>query len=36
MRVLIAGGGIGGIAAALALHRAGIDCAVFEQAACDP
>src|SRR4051794_40017842 len=31
-RVLIVGGGIGGHAAALALHRAGIECAVFEQA----
>ena len=31
-RVLIAGGGIGGIAAALCLHRRGIGCAVFEQA----
>ncbi|HYZ62885.1 MAG TPA: FAD-dependent monooxygenase, partial [Acetobacteraceae bacterium] len=31
MKVLIAGGGIGGIAAALALHRSGIACAVFEQ-----
>jgi 2-polyprenyl-6-methoxyphenol hydroxylase-like FAD-dependent oxidoreductase len=30
-RVLIAGGGIGGIAAALCLHQHGIDCAVFEQ-----
>jgi 5-methylphenazine-1-carboxylate 1-monooxygenase len=30
-RILIAGGGIGGLAAALFLHRAGQDCAVFEQ-----
>ncbi len=33
MRVLIIGGGIGGLAAALLLHRAGIGCAVFEQSA---
>ncbi|WP_137125215.1 flavin-dependent oxidoreductase [Roseomonas sp. HF4] len=32
MRVLIAGGGIGGLTLALSLHQAGIDCAVFEQA----
>ncbi|MEU5083601.1 MULTISPECIES: FAD-dependent oxidoreductase [Streptomyces] len=31
-RVLIAGGGIGGIAAALALQQRGIECAVFESA----
>jgi 2-polyprenyl-6-methoxyphenol hydroxylase-like FAD-dependent oxidoreductase len=31
MRVLIVGGGIGGLAAALSLHAAGIDCTVFEQ-----
>jgi 2-polyprenyl-6-methoxyphenol hydroxylase-like FAD-dependent oxidoreductase len=31
MRVLIAGGGIGGFATALALHAVGIDCVVFEQ-----
>lgn len=32
MRVLIAGAGIGGLAAALYLHRAGIEVEVFEQA----
>lgn len=31
MRVLIAGGGIGGLTLALSLHEAGIDCEVFEQ-----
>ncbi len=31
MTVLIAGGGIGGLAAALSLHAAGIPCRVFEQ-----
>lgn len=31
MRVLIAGGGIGGLTLALSLHQAGIDCEVFEQ-----
>lgn len=31
-RVLIVGGGIGGIAAALCLHQRGVDCGVFEQA----
>jgi 2-polyprenyl-6-methoxyphenol hydroxylase-like FAD-dependent oxidoreductase len=31
MHVLIAGGGIGGVAAALTLHRAGIGVTVFEQ-----
>jgi 2-polyprenyl-6-methoxyphenol hydroxylase-like FAD-dependent oxidoreductase len=31
MHVLIVGGGIGGLAAALSLHAAGISCAVFEQ-----
>ena len=31
MKVLIAGGGIGGLAAALSLHQAGIDCHVFER-----
>jgi 5-methylphenazine-1-carboxylate 1-monooxygenase len=31
MRVIIVGGGIGGLAAALALHEAGIACQVFEQ-----
>jgi 2-polyprenyl-6-methoxyphenol hydroxylase-like FAD-dependent oxidoreductase len=31
-RLIIAGGGIGGIAAALAAHRAGIDVSVFERA----
>jgi 2-polyprenyl-6-methoxyphenol hydroxylase-like FAD-dependent oxidoreductase len=31
MRVLIVGGGIGGLAAALSLHAVGIDAAVFEQ-----
>jgi len=32
MRVIIAGGGIGGLTAALSLHAAGIDVEVFEQA----
>jgi 2-polyprenyl-6-methoxyphenol hydroxylase-like FAD-dependent oxidoreductase len=31
MQVLIAGGGIGGLATALSLHQAGIGCTVFEQ-----
>jgi 2-polyprenyl-6-methoxyphenol hydroxylase-like FAD-dependent oxidoreductase len=31
MHVLIVGGGIGGLAAALSLHQAGIGCTVFEQ-----
>jgi 2-polyprenyl-6-methoxyphenol hydroxylase-like FAD-dependent oxidoreductase len=31
MKVLIIGGGIGGLATALSLHAAGIECAVFEQ-----
>jgi 2-polyprenyl-6-methoxyphenol hydroxylase-like FAD-dependent oxidoreductase len=33
MRVIIAGGGIGGLVAALSLHAAGIDVDVFEQSA---
>ena len=32
MRVLIVGGGIGGLAAALFLRRAGLDAVVYEQA----
>ena len=32
MRVLIIGGGIGGLTAALSLHAAGIDCLVAESA----
>ena len=31
MQVVIVGGGIGGLAAALSLHQAGIGCMVFEQ-----
>ncbi len=31
MHVLVVGGGIGGLAAALSLHALGIDCTVFEQ-----
>lgn len=31
MRAIIVGGGIGGLATALRLHHAGIDCAVYEQ-----
>ncbi|MGH7156295.1 MAG: flavin-dependent oxidoreductase, partial [Acetobacteraceae bacterium] len=31
MRVTLIGGGIGGLAAALSLHAAGIECDVFEQ-----
>jgi 2-polyprenyl-6-methoxyphenol hydroxylase-like FAD-dependent oxidoreductase len=33
MRVLVAGGGIGGLVLALALHERGIECTVFEAAA---
>ena len=32
MRVLIAGGGIGGLTTALSLHAAGIDAVVYESA----
>ena len=31
MHITIVGGGIGGLVAALSLHAAGIDCAVYEQ-----
>ena len=31
MKLLIIGGGIGGLATALALHKAGIDVEIFEQ-----
>ncbi len=31
MKIIIAGGGIGGLSAALYLHQAGIDCEVYEQ-----
>jgi 2-polyprenyl-6-methoxyphenol hydroxylase-like FAD-dependent oxidoreductase len=33
MRILIVGGGIGGLATALTLHARGIDCVVYEQSA---
>ena len=33
MKVIILGGGIGGLAAALSLHAAGIDCRVYESSA---
>ena len=32
MRVLVAGGGIGGLTTALSLHAAGIDAVVYEAA----
>jgi salicylate hydroxylase len=32
MKAIIVGGGIGGVAAAVALRRMGIECDVFEQA----
>ena len=31
MTILIAGGGIGGLATALSLHQKGIDCEIFER-----
>ena len=31
MKVLVIGGGIGELAAALSLHAVGIDCVLFEQ-----
>jgi 5-methylphenazine-1-carboxylate 1-monooxygenase len=31
MKVLIAGGGIGGLTTAMMLHARGIDCEIFEQ-----
>jgi 2-polyprenyl-6-methoxyphenol hydroxylase-like FAD-dependent oxidoreductase len=31
MKVLVIGGGIGGLATALSLHAAGIECTIFEQ-----
>ena len=32
MKAIIAGGGIGGLTAALMLHARGIDCEIYEQA----
>src|SRR5580658_6503403 len=32
LKIAVIGGGIGGLAAALSLHRAGLDVAVYEQA----
>ena len=32
MKVIIAGGGVGGLVTALMLHARGIDCEIFEQA----
>jgi 5-methylphenazine-1-carboxylate 1-monooxygenase len=31
MKIIVLGAGIGGLTTALQLHRAGIDCAVYEQ-----
>ena len=32
MKAIIIGGGIGGVAAAIALERVGVECDIFEQA----
>ena len=32
MKAIIIGGGIGGVAAAIALQRVGVECDIFEQA----
>jgi 2-polyprenyl-6-methoxyphenol hydroxylase-like FAD-dependent oxidoreductase len=32
MKAMIIGGGIGGVAAAIALRRVGVECDIFEQA----
>ena len=36
MKIVVVGAGIGGLTTALQLHRAGVECEVYEQGRADP